>query len=212
MTDIRSTWRALGVDDLGGARDVSEYWISGDTEVLSADEIGRLARARRVPFTSVEERAELLATSDIDPLSRAGWRALLAIAFFTVLVVSAIGFLVHAQVTFQGRQAELALLRATGLSMRQVLGLVLLEQALVIGIAFVIGVFMGVRLGATIMPYLGTSGEGLSIVPPLVQQVDWGAFGTTFGIVGGVFLLVVLALLASVYRMSLHRVLRLGER
>ena len=96
--------------------------------------------------------------------------------------------------------------------MRQLLGLVLLEQAIVIGAAFAIGVFMGARLGATIMPYLGTSGEGLRLVPPLVQQVDWGSFAISFGIVGAVFGLVVLALLISVYRMSLHRVLRLGER
>lgn len=211
VADIRSVWRALGVDELGDARDVDEYWVSIEGDRVSGSDISRRLTALRVPHRSVEDRATLLAKSELDPLSSAGWRALLAIAFFTVLVVSAIGFLVHAQVTFQGRQAELALLRATGLSMRQLLGLVLLEQAIVIGAAFAIGVFMGAQLGATIMPYLGTSGEGLRLVPPLVQQVDWGSFAILFGIVGAVFGLVVLALLISVYRMSLHRVLRLGE-
>ncbi len=234
VVDIQSAWRALGVDQLGDARRVDEYWIAIESEPaspddpeiegavgvagvagvagISGDEVGRLVSGRSIRFVGVEERADRLNVSDIDPLSAAGWRALLAIAFFAVLVVSAIGFLVHAQVTFQSRRTELALLRATGLSMKQLLGLVMLEQLLVIGAGFAIGAFMGARLGSSIMPFLGTSGEGLSVVPPMVQQINWNSFGITFGIIGLVFAAVIAILLLSVFRMSIHSVLRMGER
>jgi putative ABC transport system permease protein len=146
-----------------------------------------------------------------DPLVSAGWRALLGIAFFTVLVVSAVGFLVHAKVSFDGRRAELALLRTIGLSMKQMLFLVVLEQVMVIGTAITLGIFMGARMGSTIMPYLASSGENAVVVPPMAVQIDWFGFGITFGLLGVVFLVVIGLILISVYRMSIHRIMRMGE-
>ena len=147
----------------------------------------------------------------LDPLVSAGWRALLGIAFFTVLLVSAVGFLVHAKVSFDGRRSELALLRTIGLSMKQLLFLVILEQVLVIGTAIALGIFMGSRMGTTIMPYLANSGETATVIPPMAFQIDWLGFGITFGILGLVFLGVIGLILVSVYRMSIHQVMRIGE-
>lgn len=224
IADIGATWRALGVDQLGAARDVDEYWIStsgvsGAANGGSPASMAAVAQGvqntlndMNVRYNNLTTETELLNRQTFDPLAAAGWRALLAIAFFAVLVVSAIGFLVHAQVTFQGRRSEFALLRAVGLSIRQLFGLILLEQLLVICVALGIGIFMGARLGQTILPFISTSGSGLKTVPPMVQHVDWASFGVTFGIVGGVFLLVIAVLLVAVNRMSIHRVLRLGER
>jgi putative ABC transport system permease protein len=128
-----------------------------------------------------------------------------------VLVVSAVGFLVHTRVSFNARRTEFALLRSIGLSMRQLLSLVVIEQVLVIGVAIALGVFMGARLGNTIMPYLANSGEGARLVPPMLVQIDWAGFATTFGMLGGVFTLVLVAILVSVYTMSIHRAMRMGE-
>ncbi|MBM3956874.1 MAG: FtsX-like permease family protein [Gemmatimonadetes bacterium] len=163
-------------------------------------------------YDEIIDRGWMLGHAKTDPLITAGWRALLAMAFATVLAVSAIGFFVHARVSFARRVGEFALLRAIGLSMRQLLALAALEQVLVIGTAVALGVFMGTRLGATIMPYLSGGGDGARVVPPMVTQVNWAGFAATFGLVAAAFALVVAAILLYVYRMSIQRVLRLGER
>jgi putative ABC transport system permease protein len=165
----------------------------------------------RLTIGPIEDRSNVLGSIRIDPLITAGWKVLLGIAFFTVLVVSAAGFLVHARVTFSARRQEFALLRTIGLSMRQLMSLVVLEQILVIGVAIGIGIFMGTRLGDTIMPYLANSGEQVSVVPPMRLAIDWAGFAATIGLLTLVFLAVIVVILLAVYKMSIHRVMRMGE-
>ncbi len=192
----------------------NELWIRVRGEDTS--EVARRVSAQinLLPFTytGIVDRDSALGEIASDPLVRAGWSVLLALAYATVLLVSAVGFLVHSQVSFDARKGEFALLRTIGLSMRQLLSLVVLEQALVLGVAIGIGIFMGTRLGGTMLPFLSNSGEGIRVVPPILVEMDWPSFGVTFALLGAVILAVVAVILFSVYRMSIQSVLRLGER
>jgi hypothetical protein len=229
IADFEALHERLNITRTVGNRQPTEFWIATETgaELLEADGgilesvvagdpaipalERRLSTLRVRPGTNTIDRTVELADVAFDPLVSAGWRALLGIAFFTVLVVSAVGFLVHAKVSFDGRRAELALLRTIGLSMKQLLFLVILEQVMVIGVAVGLGIFMGTRMGTTIMPYLASSGENAVVVPPMAVQIDWLGFGVTFGLLGVVFLGVIGVILISVYRMSIHRIMRMGE-
>ena len=198
----------------GNTIQYNELWIRarGEGTAQVADRV--TAQINLLPFshTGIIHRDAALADIASDPLVRAGWSVLLALAYATVLLVSAVGFLVHSQVSFDARKGEFALLRTIGLSMRQLLSLVVLEQALVLGVAIGIGIFMGTRLGGTMLPFLSKSGEGIRVVPPILVEVDWSSFGITFALLGVVILIVVAVILYSVYRMSIQSVLRLGER
>jgi len=227
VVDLDALLFRANADRLVGDVQWNEMWIRSSTDdtyeigtvdlseprepLITRSALELALAGQRMRFGAIEDRGIMVAGAQIDPLASAGWRALLVMAFGTVLLVSAIGFYVHAQVSFRAREGEFALLRTIGLSMRQLLALVVIEQVLVIGVAIGLGIFMGTRLGATIMPYLANSGQGGRILPPMVTEVDWSGFGATFGIVGAVFLLVVTAILVAVYRMSIHRVMRLGE-
>jgi ABC-type antimicrobial peptide transport system permease subunit len=230
IADFDALHERLNVVRAIGNRQPSEFWIATErgAEILGSGEgvlasvtagdpavpeIRRDLSSLRIRSNSnIEDRTLELSDVTLDPLVSAGWRALLGIAFFTVLVVSAVGFLVHARVSFDGRRSELALLRTIGLSMKQLLFLVVLEQMLVIGAAIALGIFMGSRMGTTIMPYLASSGESAVVVPPMAFQVDWDGFGITFGLLGSVFAIVIGVILLSVYRMSIHQVMRMGEK
>ena len=229
IADINALHERLNVVRPRGDRQPTEFWIATErgSQLLASKEgilntvtpgdpasprIQRELESLRVRSGSIIlDRTVVLSDVAFDPLVSAGWRALLGIAFLTVLIVSAVGFLVHARVSFDGRRTELALLRTIGLSMKQLLFLVVLEQLLVIGVAISLGAFMGARMGATIMPYLASSGENAIVVPPMAVHIDWGEFAITFGLLGIVFLAVIGLILLSVYRMSIHAVMRIGE-
>ena len=214
-----------------GERVPNEAWLKTETGTPSIEQMETMkdeaegARLRYTATTAVErninllrlrsgsvnDRLSLLAGVSVDPLVSEGWRALLGVAFVTVLIVSAIGFVVHTRVAFRRRLAEFALLRTIGLSMRQLLLLILLEQLIVIGVAVAIGIFMGTRLGDTIIPYLARSGQDANVVPPMTLEIYWTGFATTFGLLGAVFAVVIAISLVSVYTMAIHRVMRMGE-
>ena len=190
----------------------NEMWISTDTtgqerrelvETLQTDE----AFLNEIVF----DRAERFEDTQVDPLVGAGWRALLFLAFAAVLILSCLGFLVHAYVSFQNRQLQFALLRTVGFSLRQLMTMVWLEQVLVIGVGMALGTWMGGRLGATIMPFLGHDDFGAQVVPPFVVSINWGALLITYAIMVAVFAAVVMGLVVVIRRTSMQRVLRMGE-
>jgi ABC-type antimicrobial peptide transport system permease subunit len=158
----------------------------------------------------IHDRVQRLARSQVDPLVEAGWRALLFIAFGAVLILSCLGFLVHAYVSFRNRQLEFALLRTVGFSIRQLTVMVWLEQMLVIGTGLALGTWMGGRLGEIIMPFLGHDDWGDQVIPPFVMKVNWGALLITYAIMAVVFAGITLALIWLIHRISLQRTLRLG--
>ena len=207
--DIRSTWLALNANRMRNAEQANEVWIeTGDS---APSEVGNAMRARAATPPSLIAQDRLLRDAAVDPLISAGWRALLAIAFATVLAASAVGFLVYSQVTFASRMTEYAVVRTLGLTTRQVLGLVTLELLMVLVPAVLVGGLLGMRMGATIIPFLVTSGEGVRVVPPVVLDVDWQSVGVLVGVVGAIFLAISVGLISSVRKISPPRVMRMGQ-
>lgn len=190
----------------------NEMWIStaGNGEARGSL-LDILGQGQPFPSTALHDRVAVLAASQVDPLVKAGWRALLFIAFSAVLILSGLGFLVHAYVSFRSREVQFALMRTIGFSMRQLVMLVWLEQALVITAGMALGTLMGLRLGSIIMPFLGNDDTGSQVLPPFVIQVDWVTLSITYAAMLVVFTAIILGMIWFIRRISLQRILRLGE-
>ena len=189
----------------------NEIWLASRAAGTERAELRRALIYDPFSATNVEDRDLNLSRSQVDPLTRAGWRALLFIAFGAVFVLSCVGFVVHAHVSFVGRRVQFALLRTVGLTRLQLATVVILEQALVIGAGIALGAWMGERFGAIIMPFLANDDLGTQILPPFVIEVDWFLLAITYGAMIGVFLLITAFLVSFVQRISVVRTLRLGE-
>jgi ABC-type lipoprotein release transport system permease subunit len=152
-----------------------------------------------------------LSEARLDPLVLAGWRALLLIAFGAILILSSLGFLVHAYVSFRNRELQFALMRTMGFATRQLVALMWLEQALVITVGMALGTWMGGRLGSTIMPFLGHDDQGSQVIPPFVIEVSWANLLVTYAAMSVIFTVIILGVILFIQRMSLSRVLRIGD-
>ncbi len=190
----------------------NEMWLATDfTGRERADLVERLSHEGPFPVGDVIDAEANLAVAKIDPLVLAGWRALLLIAFGSILVLSSLGFLVHAYVSFRDREIQFALMRTMGFTTRQLVSLMWVEQALVIAVGMALGTWMGGRLGTTIMPLLGHDDKGGQVLPPFVTDVGWGNLLFTYLAMALIFTAIILGVIWFIRRMSLSNVLRLGD-
>ena len=191
-----------------------ELWIASSTTGKARESLlESLKSVEGFGSTNVLDREERFRAKDasVDPLIDAGWRALLFIAFSAVLLLSCLGFLVHAYSSFRSRQVQFALMRTTGLSGRQLMMMMWLEQTVIIALGLALGTWMGSRLGATIIPFLGHDDFGGKVIPPFVMVIDWPALLITYAIMLVIFAVITLALILLIRRLSISRILRIGE-
>ena len=212
VADLDAVVAYTNLEATGGEIRPNEVWLTTNGVAEERAELIAMLEEGE-PFASREifDRERALAESQVDPLVEAGWRALLFVAFAAVLILSGLGFMVHAYVSFKSREIQFALMRTVGFSMRQLTTLVLLEQALVIGAGLALGSWMGGRLGASMMPYLGHDDRGAQILPPFVVDVNWQTLTITYLAMGLLFAVIITGVILLVRRISLQRILRLGE-
>ncbi len=188
----------------------NEVWIK---TALSGGERARLIERFKDggPFTvgGVLDAESDLRAARYDPLALAGWRALLFIAFGAILVLSALGFLVHAYASFKNRELQFALMRTMGFSARQLASLMLLEQALVIAAGMALGAWMGGGIGAAVMPFLAHDDAGAQALPPFVVEVGWRNLLYAYGAMALAFAAIIAGVILLIRRMALGRALRL---
>ena len=190
----------------------NELWISANNQDYLLPKLTEhLGKDLPFPSSTVHERSQALETIRVDPLVKAGWKALLFVALSSVLILSIIGFLLHAYISFKNRSIQFALLRTIGLSKAQLTLSIWLEQAFIIGIGLALGTWMGGQLGATVMPFLGNDQSGKPVIPPFIMEVNWPTLFVTYSVMISIFALIMLTMIWFVKRIALAKALRIGE-
>lgn len=208
VADLEATRRELNrVPGSGGIRAVSEVWVRTETGV-GADRLDLPAGSRPSSVLEALQERERLR---LDPLIETGWQGVLLIAFVTIAVLSSLGMLIYAYLAAQARRLDFAVLRTMGLSPSQIFGLVGLEQLLVVGLGMLGGSLIGSRISVLILGSLELTETGDRVTPPFVLEVNWPAVAAAYGLIVFVFALSVLFLVLFFSRLSLHRMLRIGD-
>ncbi|MBB6344547.1 hypothetical protein FHU36_001056 [Nonomuraea muscovyensis] len=153
-------------------RPATEWWLAargGDT----GPALAALARQPAWDVTTVD-RNELASRLRDDPLA-GGLQGALILGFLAALVFAVLGFLVNATVAARERVAEFTILRALGVSSRQVFGLLAVEQAFVIGLSLAAGTALAVVVGVLVVPHIVLTGQASAVTPDVVLAIPWAA-------------------------------------
>ena len=185
-----------------------ELWI--DVEDVHIDDVVTLLG--QDPFLSrrVESRDQRAQTLLSDPVAL-GAIGSLSLGFVAAIIFAGVGFIVSAIVSARERMTEFALLRALGLSPRQLLRWMTLENGILLLIALIGGTLLGLSLSWLILPLISVTQQATRVFPEVEVVIPW----TTI-ILLELGVVVVLGLIVGSVALILRRVglgsmLRLGE-
>lgn len=203
-----ATYQMMGYEPGRGLAPADEYWLAttgeSDRDVISALVSSPL---RSFSVTSREELADAL-TSDPVALGTIG---ALTLGFVAAAVFAAVGFAVSATVSARERLVEFALLRAVGLSPRQLGWWLGLEQGVLVTVSLALGTGIGALLTAFLLPLVTLTQDGGPAVPDVIVMYPWPTILTLELAVVAVLGLIVAIMTALLRRVGLGSLLRLGE-
>jgi len=185
-------------------QDVDEWWLRLADPVSPLPATGILEGAHIVSRIETRDRltSEPLAVAMIGGLS---------LGFIVAGLFAVIGLAVSASVSARQRRSEFALLRALGLSPRQLSGWLWLENASVVVVAVIAGTALGLAIGWIVLPFVTVNGTGGTPYPPVVVEVPWPSVLVLTAISAGALVLTLLVLVRSIRRAGIGSVLRMGE-
>jgi hypothetical protein len=188
----------------------SEAWLSfsKDPDEREAAQSALFDRFR-ITEGQIIDREAILEGIRTDPVIRAGGSGILLLALVAAFAILALGFALTLFLGGQARTVEVSVMRAVGISPRQLFAMISLEYLLIAGIGLVVGTIAGLRISETMLSFLEVTSSGGRIVPPYRLITDWSTVGVAFAAVGVAFVAGVVALAGYFLRLPVSRVLRI---
>jgi putative ABC transport system permease protein len=142
---------------------------------------------------------------------RQGLFGVLSVGFVGAALLTVIGFALYAFFSFRQRFIELGILRAIGLSSRQMIAFLGWELVFLMGIGLGVGTGLGVWISNFFIPYLqvGTSPEAQ--IPPFVVHIHWPSVFQIYLLFGALFIFALAVLVALLMRMKIFQAVKMGE-
>lgn len=145
-----------------------------------------------------------------DPMAL-GLRSVTYFGYVITTALSLVGFATHFYLSARQRETVYAVLRSIGMSSRQLYGMLMLEQIVLVLFGLGLGTLLGLVLNQITLPGLPiTLGDTLPI-PPFIPRSDWLAVGRIYLFLTIGFLTALGLATWLLWRRKLHRILRIGE-
>ena len=165
---------------------------------------------KRIQLERFQDTIGLIGESRMDPF-RMAINGVMSLGFIVSLIISFIGFMLFWLLSLQGRMLQLGIYRAMGISFRQLLGMLMIEQLLTTGAGFLIGIGTGLAAGRIFVPLFQLSFDPGRIVPPF-EVISDSEDIVRLAVVTVFMLAAALSILAWLLkRMNIYQAVKLGE-
>ncbi len=142
---------------------------------------------------------------------RQGLFGLLSVGFVAAAVLTVVGFLLYALFSFRRRFIEFGVLRAVGLSTRQMSAFLGWELAFLIVMGSLVGTLLGGWVSSFFIPYLQIGVDEASRIPPYIVDVAWAEIVRVYALFSTLFVVAFVALIVMLRRMRIFEAVKLGE-
>lgn len=131
--------------------------------------------------------------------------------FIIVLLLCSVGFLIYWILSIRSRELQFGIYRAMGMSVREVLAMLVCEQILISGSSILIGVLAGSLATKLFLPLIQVAYSGSKQVLPIRMVSEVGDSIRLFAIIG-LMIVVCMAVLAwLISKIHIAQALKLGE-
>jgi putative ABC transport system permease protein len=142
---------------------------------------------------------------------RQGLLGMLSTGFGASVLLTVMGFLLYAVFSLQRRFIELGILRAVGLSLRQMTMYLGWELALLAAAGIMAGTATGVLATRVYVPFLQGSVSSAARTLPFLILVDWQRIYLIYALFGLMFIAVLVVLLLFAMQLRIFQAVKLGE-
>jgi putative ABC transport system permease protein len=142
---------------------------------------------------------------------RQGLFGLLSVGFISSALLTVLGFLLYALFSFRRRFIEMGMLRAIGLSIRQMTSLLAAELAFLVLLGISVGTALGVFASQLFVPFLQIGASTQSQYPPFQIEIAWLSISQIYVLFALLFIIALAVLSSLLVRMKIFQAIKLGE-
>lgn len=142
---------------------------------------------------------------------RMGFFGVLSIGFVVASIVTVLGFILYTFLSMRSRLLQFGVLRAVGLSVRQLVALLGLEQLFTLGLGLGAGTGLGILATRLFLPFLRSGSSDDTSPIPFVIITDQSDVGLIIAVLGAMLIIAVIGLAVILARMKLNQAIKLGE-
>lgn len=165
---------------------------------------------KNISTYALTDAAEQLVSLKNDPIFQ-GTNGILTVGFIVVLLLCTVGFLIYWILSIQSRSLQFGIFRAMGMSLREIISMLLNEQLFISGTAIATGALVGHLSSMLYIPLIQISYAPADEVIPLSVVRNGADTVRLFGVVGAVMLVCLFILGVLISRIKIAQALKLGE-
>lgn len=206
LADMKSLLAHLNILRPGFDVSPNEVFV---TESVAARETVREELGRLTRFSGeVYDKAMQLEAVSLDPLTVAGWRAMILFSLGVAVLSAALGYATYLLAFASRSRSVMGYLQSMGLSRHQLMGLLGFEHMAVAVMGIALGTWTGFQTSRLMVTSVAVTERGDQIVPPLILMTDWSLMLPTYLLLIGVFVASLLVLNRSVQGLDLRSISR----
>jgi ABC-type antimicrobial peptide transport system permease subunit len=140
-----------------------------------------------------------------------GLRSVTTFGYYLTTILSLVGFGTHFYLSTRQRATHYGILRALGMSPKQLYTTLLVEQVILMLSGLALGTVLGLLLNQLTLSGLPLRLGELDTIPPFIVQTDWALIVRVYFTLVVAFLISLGLAIIFLWRVQIHRVLRIGE-